>query len=61
MNLILVVSTEMGWDSVIGIFDASTLTEDQYDRLEEVCEERDYILIDWKYLGSVESFLRDYE
>ena len=61
MNITLIVNPELGWDSVISIFDTETLTEEQFQRVEEICEDNSYILIDWKRLGSVESFLRDYE
>lgn len=61
MNLIMIVNPELGWDNVTASFDASTVSEDAYDRLEEICQRDSYILIDWRSLKSVESFLRDYE
>lgn len=61
MRLTLVVNPELGWDSVVTVLDRDRVTQDQYDSLEELCERNNYILIDWKYLEDVESFLRDYE
>jgi hypothetical protein len=61
MNLIMIVNTDLGWDSVVETFDAGTVSEEQYDKLEEICERNDYILIDWRSLSSVESFLRENE
>lgn len=61
MNLILIVNPELGWDSVTQTFDASTVSEEQYDKLEEICERNSYILIDWRSLRSVESFIRENE
>lgn len=61
MNLILIINPELGWDSVTESFDASTVSEEQYDKLEEICERNSYILIDWRSLGSVESFIRENE
>lgn len=60
MKLILIVSPELGWDSVVSIFDRDAITEEQYVRLEELCQRNDYILIDWKSTSSVDSFLLDY-
>jgi len=61
MNLILIVNPELGWDSVTASFDASTVSEEQYDKLEEICERSSYILIDWRSLGSVEYFIQENE
>lgn len=61
MVLIMIVNPELGWDSVVAAIEGETVTTEQYERLEEICEENNYILIDWKSTSSVESFLRDYE
>lgn len=62
MNLILIVNPELGWDSVVAAFDASGVTQEQIQKLEEICHENSsYILIDWHSLGSVESFIRENE
>lgn len=61
MKPILVVNPELGWDSVTSLLNGEEITEEQYERLEEVCEKNNYILIDWKSISSVESFLLDYE
>ena len=37
MNITLIVNPELGWDSVISIFDTETLTEVQFHRVEEIC------------------------
>ena len=60
MKPILVVNPECGWDNVAHIFDSETMTDEQYKDLEKICEELDYILIDWKNLDNVESFLSEY-
>lgn len=61
MQLVLIVNPDLGWDSVISVFDGETITEEQWERMEEICEDNSYILIDWKRLDGVESFLRDYQ
>lgn len=61
MKPILVVNPELGWDSVTSLLNGEEITEGQYERLEEICEKNNYILIDWKSISSVESFLLDYE
>lgn len=60
MKPILVVNPECGWDNVAHVFDAAAMTDEQYKKLEEICEELGYILIDWKNLDNVESFLSEY-
>lgn len=60
MKPILVVNPECGWDNVTHVFDAAAMTDEQYKKLEEICDELDYILIDWKNLDNVESFLSEY-
>ena len=61
MNLIMIVNTELGWDNVVETFDASKVSQEQYDRVEKICKRNEYILIDWRSLSSVESFLRENE
>lgn len=61
MKPILIVNTELGWDSVTGMLDGEEVSKEQYERLEKVCKRNNYILIDWKVLSSVEYFLQDYE
>lgn len=61
MQLILIVNPELGWDTVVASFDASTVSDTQYNKLEEICERDDYILIDWRSLTSVESFIQEHE
>lgn len=61
MKPILIVNPELGWDSVVAILDSGNATEEQYKQAEKVCEDNDYILIDWKRVESVESFLSNYK
>lgn len=61
MNLIMIVNPELGWDSVFATFDGSAVSGEQYDKLEDICSKNEYILIDWKSLDDVESFLRENE
>ena len=61
MPTILIVNPELGWDSVVAILDSDDMTGEQFDRAEKICEENNYILIDWKSIQSVESFLADNE
>lgn len=60
MKPILVVNPECGWDNVAHVFDSEAMTDEQYKDLEKICEDLDYILIDWKNLDNVESFLSEY-
>lgn len=57
MKPILIVNPELGWDSVVAILDAGTLTDKQCESLEKICKENEYILIDWKSVSTVKSFL----
>lgn len=61
MKPILVVNPECGWDNVTCVLDAETMTNEQHEELGKICEKRDYILIDWKSLDTVESFLSEHK
>lgn len=61
MKPILVVNPEEGWDNVTRILDSETMTDAQYEELKKICEKLDYILIDWKSLDTVESFLSEHK
>jgi hypothetical protein len=43
------------------VLDGENITPEQWEKLEELCEKHDYILIDWKSFSNVESFLQDHE
>lgn len=57
MKFVLIVNPELGWDSVSNVLDTTNATKEQMAQLEAVCENRGDILIDWKTLDTVESFL----
>ena len=61
MALVLIVNPELGWDSVVAALDSDDMTGEQFDLLEQKCTQHDYILIDWKSISTVESFLSNYE
>lgn len=61
MKPILVVNPEEGWDNVSYIFDAETMTDEQFKELEELCNKYEYILIDWKSVDKIESFLSNHD
>lgn len=61
MKPVLIINPDLGWDNVACILDADTMTEGQYERVEKACENRELVLIDWRSVTSVESFLLDYE
>lgn len=61
MALVLIVNPELGWYSVVATFDSDDMTGEQFDLLEQKCEQHDYILIDWKSISTIESFVSNYE
>lgn len=60
MDFVLIVNPELGWDSVVAVLDTEGVTEEMWEKVEKICKDNHYILIDWKSVTSVESFLTDY-
>ena len=61
MKPVLIVNAEDGWDNVSYVLDGEGVTPEQWEQLENSCENHGYILIDWKTLSGVESFLEDHQ
>lgn len=57
MSLILIVNPELGWDSVVSVFDTEGATAEQIKAVNRVVDKNSYILIDWKSMSTVQSFL----
>lgn len=63
MNTILIVNPELGWDSVAAILEVDwddNSTGEKMEQVEKICNANNYILIDWKCVTSVESFIQEY-
>lgn len=61
MKPILIVNPELGWDNVSYILDGTNISDEQMEKLEEICDNNGYILIDWRRVSSVESFLQEHD
>jgi hypothetical protein len=45
MNLLVVINTDLGWDNIVGIFDASKVSKEELEA--EYLEDQACIVMDW--------------